>query len=267
MPYTGNIMNRGRYPTMDLSTGLRADHSAGAEPDDPDLWRGSAAAGPGPDYGSPGVWVDSGPDAPHTGERVESTSHWSDSHPGLTPTRLGWVDSQYVARDQMMAAHSHRDPGTERSYPREAQFTSAGLGTIVNRQQGQASWEPGLSGPLARGSNSYAQNNPASEVYGGEGMRLGYDVLTWGEYRSPTKQISEYHLRALAREEVAFPVDTPAVPDPAPYTPFGTGTMTQLLPYGSRPRLFAAPGPNAMSEASMAAAPPPAGEFASDGWG
>lgn len=268
MPYTGNLMNQGRYPTMDLSTGLRSDHTAGAEPDDPDLWGGSAPAGPGPDYGQPGVWVaDPDPAAPHSGVPVETSSHWAESAPSLTPTRLGWVDAQYVSRDQMMAAHSHRDPGTDRAYPQEAQFTSAGLGTIVNRQLGQRSWEPELSGPLARGANSYAQNNPATEVYSGEGMRYGYDVMTWGEYRSPTKQISEYHLRALAREEVNFPVDGPAVDNPAPFTPFGTGTQTQLSPYGSRPRLFAAPGPNAMSEASMAAEAPADGGFASDGWG
>lgn len=268
MPYTGNLVASARYPTVDLSTPLDGAHAAGAAPDDADMFGGSAPAGPGPDYGSPGIWVAPEQTAPGSGVHPDRAGHWADSAPALTPTRLGWVEGQYVARDQLLSSHSATDSGTEQSYPREAQFLSAGLGTIVNRQPGQHSWEPGLSGPLARGSNSYAQNNPSSEVYDGEGMRYGYDVLTWGEYRSPTKQAMEYNLRAVARQDVAFPVDTPALADPAPYSGFGTGTQTQRSPYGSWPRLFTPPNTSAISDATMATQQPPADNgFASDGWG
>lgn len=267
MPYTGNLVRQSRYPTVELSSGLKMDHAAGAEPDDADMFGGSAPAQPGPDWGSPGLWVAPERDAPHTGVHPDPTGHWAPSAPALTPPRLGWVDAQYVARDQMIASHSARDASTDQSYPTEPQFLSRGLGAIVNRQQGQRSWEPGLSGPLARGSNSYAQNNPATEVYDGEGMRYGYDVLTWGEYTSPTVQAMQYNLRAVGREEVHFPVDTPEVKDPGPFSGFGTGTMTAQSPFGNWPRLFTPPGTSAMSDVSMASQGETDSPFASDGWG
>lgn len=268
MAYTGNLVQQARYPTVALSAGLKDDHAAGAEPDDADIFGGSAPAGPGPDYGSPGLWVGPTPETPGSGLPVDESSHWAHTAPALTPPRLGWVDAQYVSRDQMLKAHGARDAATVTSLPSENQFTFRGQANLVNRQEGQASWEPELSGPLARGSNSYAQNNPGTEVYGGAGMRRGYDTLTWGEYSSPFPQQMQYQLRAVGREEAYFPVDTPAVTDPVPGGGWGTGTQTQLSPYGSIPRLFSAPNTSAISDATMAEQDAPAdGGFASDGWG
>lgn len=266
MTYTGNLIQSARFPTVELSAGLKSDHAAGAEPDDADVFGGSAPAGPGPDYGSPGLWVAPETQAPGSGMPLDASSHWTYDGPALTPPRLGWVDAGYVARDQMMKSHSARDASTARAIPTEPQFQFRGQGNIVNRQMGQASWEPGLSGPLARGSNSYDENNPPTEVYDGAGWRRGYDTLTWGEYTSPTVQQMRYQLRAVATETVHFPVDTPAVPNAVPGGGWGTGTQTQLSPYGSTPRLFAPPSQSAISDATMAQQSEPVSEFVSDGW-
>ena len=268
MPYTGNLVQEARYPTVELSARLHPEHVAGAAPDDADMWGGSARPEPGPDYGSPGLWVAPETEAPQTPGRPDPQSHTSPTAPRLTPPRLGWVEAQQVARDQMMAAHSARDSGTDASLPREAQFTFTGQGNIVNRQMGQRSWEPGLSGPLARGRNSYAQNNPPTEVYGGEGMRYGYDVLTWGEYSSPTVQAMRYTLRAVGREEVHFPVDTPVIENARPGGNFGSGTQTARSPFGGLPRIFQPPAVTAMSDVTMAQEQTTGmSDFASDGWG
>lgn len=267
MPYTGNIMQEARYPTVAMSASLHTEHTAGSVPDDADLFGGSGPAGPGPDYGSPGLWVDPSTAAPQTTERPDAQTHHAATAPRLTPPRLGWVQAQQVARDQMMAAHSARDADTAASLPREDQFTFAGQRNLVNRQQGQRSWEAGLSGPLARGRNSYAQNNPSTPVYGGEGMRYGYDVLTWGEYRSPTVQRMRYTLRAVGREQVHFPVNTPPVQDPRPFTGFGSGTQRFSAGPFNRPRLFQPPAVTAISDVTMAESQAVAGDFASDGWG
>ncbi|MBW5252047.1 hypothetical protein JGS39_24110 [Streptomyces sp. P01-B04] len=267
MVYSGNLVQQARYPTVALSVALSGDHAAGAEPDDADMFGGTAPAGPGPDYGSPGLWVAPETAAPASGMPMDPSSHWAYDAPALTPPRLGWVDAQYVARDQMLKSHGAVDASTVTSLPREPQFQFQGQGNIVNRQQGQTSWEPELSGPLARGPNSYAENNPSTEVYDGAGMRLGYDTLTWGEYSSPGPQQMQYQLRAVGAEEVNFPVDTPAIPNSAPYSGWGTGTQIQQSPYGSIPRLFAAPSTSAISDATMAEQQDAGGEFSSDGWG
>lgn len=267
MAYTGNLVSQARYPTVELSAPLHPEHTAGAVPDDADVFGGHAPAGPGPDYGSPGLWVGAEESAPHTPGRPDPQSHTSPTAPRLTPPRLGWVAAQGVARDQMMAAHSARDSGTDASLPREPQFTFTGQRNIVNRVQGLGPWEPGMSGPLARGRNGYDQNNPPTVVYDGAGMRLGYDTVTWGEYRSPTVQAMRYRLRAVGREEVHFPVDTPAIEGARPGRGWGTGIQTAVsLP--NKPRLFQAPGVSAMSDVTMAEdQADDGGGFASDGWG
>lgn len=267
MPYTGNLVNNSRYPVVALSAPLHPEHTAGAVPDDADVFGGSAPAEPGPDYGSPGLWVDAGEASPDTPGRPDPQSHTAPTSPKLTPPRLGWVDAQQVARAQMMASHSARDSGTAASLPAEPQFTFSGQGNLINRQQGLGPWEPGLTGPLARGRNGYDQNNPSSIVYDGAGMRLGYDVFTWGEYKSPTVQRMRYMLRAVGREEVHFPRDTPAIENARPGGGWGTGTQTAaFLP--NRPRLFQPPGTNAMSDVVMAQdRADDGGGFASDGWG
>jgi hypothetical protein len=267
MTYTGNLVQNARYPTVALSAGLLPDHQAGAEPDDADIFGGNGPAPAGPDWGSPGMWVAPETAAPQSGTRPDPSSHWAYSAPSLTPPSLGWVDAQYVARDQMMNSHSAVDAATASSLPTEAQFRFTGQGNIVNRQEGQVSWEPELSGPLARGNNSYSENNPSTEVYGGAGWRRGYDTLTWGEYSSPGPQQMQYQLRAVGAEEVSFPVDTPALQNPGPYSGWGTGTQVQQSPYGSTPRLFAAPSTSAISDATMAQQADPTGDFSSDGWG
>lgn len=268
MPYTGNLVMSARYPTSNMSVGVSEEHRAGAAPDDADLFGGSAPAGPGPDYGSPGRWVDPELGAPQTaGLRYDPQSHVSRTAPRLTAPRLGWVEAQQVAQAQMLAAHSARDSATEASKPREQQFEFRGQRNLVNRQEGQRSWEPGLSGPLARGANSYAQNNPSTIVYDGEGMRYGYDVLTWGEYRTPVPFERRYRIRAVAREEVHFPVDTPVIDNARPGGNFGSGTQTTHKPW-SIPRLFAPPSAHAMSDVTMSTqGDATAGGFAADGWG
>jgi hypothetical protein len=266
MPLSGNLVNNARYPTVELSAPLDATHAAGAAPDDADIFGGSAPAGPGPDYGSPGMWVAPETGTPHTGVHPDAQTHWSTTAPVLTPPRLGWVDAAYVARDQMMKSHSARDSSTSVAIPHESQFLSAGQGNIVNRQQGQMSWEPGLSGPLARGSNSYAENNPSTVVYDGDGWRRGYDTLTWGQYRSPTKQMMEYTLRALGQQDVHFPVDTPALVGQGPGGGFGSGTQIAQSPYGSVPRLYTPPNTSAISDLTMAAQGLADSGFSSDGW-
>lgn len=269
MPLTGNLVQTARYPTVALSAPLSGDHTAGAVPDAKDIFGGDAPAEPGPDYGTPGVWVAPEETTPHTPWRPDRLTHQAATAPRLTPERLGWVEAQYVARDQMMIAHGYSDASTALKEPQQPEVESAGAGNIVNRQQGLTSWESGLSGPLARGRNSYAQNNPGTVVYDGAGLRLGYDVLTWGEYHSPTKQAMEYQLRAVPRQTVTFPVDTPPVQDPMPFTSPFSGTQTALSPYGGRPRLFTPPNTSGMSDVAMATAPAPTSTFASDGegWG
>lgn len=271
MPYTGNLAQTARYPTVALSAPIHDDHAAGAAPDDADMWGGQAPAGPGPDWGSPGLWVDREQAPPQSGSRPDAQSHVSLTGPRMDANRLGWVMAQQAGQAQMLASHAVRDAGTDLSLPRESQFQFLGQRNAVDRQQGQRSWEPGLSGPLARGRNSYAQNNPPTEVYGGEGMRYGYDTLTWGEYRTPLPMAMKYGLRAVGMEQVHFPVDTPPVADPSMRSSFSSGTQTARNVLFNVPRMYAPPSSTSISDATMAAQGDAQGDggdgFASDGWG
>lgn len=269
MPYTGNLAQTARYPTVDLSSKLDQAHAAGAVPDDADMWGSQGPAEPGPDWGSPGMWVggdDSGPTG--TGWRPDPTSHSAPAPPRLDPPRAGWVAAQQIAAREMMRTHSQRDADLDLSNPGVPLFNFQGQRNEVDRQEGQRSWEPGLTGPLARGRNSYAQNNPSSIVYGGEGMRYGYDVLTWGFYRTPTPMQMQYHLRAVAGQTVQFPVDTPQV-TPNARASFSTGTQIAMPVNFTTPRTYVPPSSTSISDATMAAQPATVDDtnFASDGWG
>lgn len=267
MAYTGNLAQTARYPTVNLSADIAPDHAADKVPDDADLWGGQNPAGPGPDYGSPGLWVGVQQDAPQAPWRPDPTGHTAPDPPRLDPVRLGWVASQQVAAREMMRTHSAHDADLRLSLPVERNFEFRGQGNAVIRQQGQHSWEPGLTGPLARGRNSYAQNNPPTEVYGGAGMRYGYDTLTWGAYKSPVPMQMQYHIRAVAGQTVQFPVDTPQV-TPNMRTSFSTGTQIARPVLHAIPRLYAPPSATSISDATMAGAPAPEPSgFASDGWG
>lgn len=267
MPYTGNLAKTARYPTNDLSADIAPDHAAGKTPDAMDLWGAQDPAGPGPDYGSPGLWVGVQQDAPQSAWRPDPMRHTAPDPPRLDPARVGWVAAQQVAAREMLRTHSASDADTILSMPVQPSFDFAGQRNSITRQEGVTSWEPGLSGPLARGRNSYAQNNPPTEVYGGAGMRRGYDTITYGFYRTPLPMQMQYHLRAVAGQTVQFPVDTPQV-SPNMRTSFSTGTQTARPVLHSIPRLYAAPSSTSISDATMAAAPPvEAAGFASDGWG
>lgn len=269
MPYTGNLAQTARYPSVDLAPRLDGAHAAGAVPDDHDIWGSQDPAGPGPDYGNPGMWVggdDAGPQG-GTGWRPDPTAHEAPAPPRLDPPRAGWVANQQIAAREMMRTHSARDADLTLSLPVQTQFLFAGQRNEVDRQQGQHTWESGLTGPLARGRNGYAQNNPPTIVYDGAGMRYGYDTLTWGYYRTPLPMQMRYALRAVASQTVAFPVDTPATLQNS-RTSFSSGTQIAAPVNWARPRLYAPPSSTSISDATMAAAPAePSDTFATDGWG
>jgi hypothetical protein len=267
VPYTGNLALTARFPSVNLSSDIAPDHAAGKVPDDNDLWGGQTPAGPGPDYGSPGLWVGVQQDAPQAPWRPDPMGHMAPDPPRLDPPRVGWVAAQQVAAREMMRTHGATDADLYLSLPRQPDFDFVGQANSVVRQEGLTSWEPGLSGPLARGRNSYAQNNPPTEVYGGAGMRLGYDTITYGFYRTPIPMQMQYHLRAVAGQRVQFPVDTPQV-TPNMRTSFSTGTQIARPVLHAIPRLYASPSATSISDATMAAAPAvDPGGFASDGWG
>lgn len=267
MPYTGNLKRQqARYPTTVLAGGsVDGGHAAGAEPDSGDMWAGGAAE-PGPDYGNPGQWIDGGPGAPQTAVRPDAQSHVSTTAQGLTPPQLGWVAGAQVAQRQMLAAHSARDAATVLNQPVIPLFDFRGQRNTVEKVEGNRGWDTAQSGALARGSNVYAQNNPPTEVYGGEGMRYGYDCVTFGYYETPLRFERNYRIRALAREEVHFPVDTPAIQNAAPYTGFSSGTQIAKPVLFNFPRLFAPASTSAISDSTMAQQEPqPDSGFAQDG--
>jgi hypothetical protein len=266
MPYTGNLAISARYPAVDLSADIEPAHAAGRAPDAADMWGGQNPAAPGPDYGRPGLWV-GGDDtsAPQAPWRPDPTGHTAECPPRLDPPRAGWVEAQQVAAREMMRTHSADDAELYLSLPQERQFAFLGQTNTVTRQEGQRSWEPGLTGPLARGRNSYAQNNPATAVYGGEGMRYGYDTITYGYYRTPLPMMMRYRLRALATQSVQFPVDTPPVDNPSMRASFSSGIQIARPVLNAVPRLYAPPSSTSISDATMAAAPVEASDvFASD---
>lgn len=266
MPYTGALVKAARYPTTDVAPGpVDPGHEAGKEEDNPNPFAGGKA-GPGPDWGSPGLWVAPETTAPQSGTRPATGGHWAGDTPGLIQPRLGWVAASAVARDQITYAHSRRDASTDQQIPHVPRFQFRGQGNTVDRIEGTSGWETGLTGPLARGPNVYAQNNPPTEVYGGAGMRDGYDVVTFGQYQTPLPLERRYRIRAVAREEVHLPVDTPPITDAAPYTSWSSGTQTAAQAT-MRPRLWSPPSTTAMSDATMAGQADVTGsEWASDGW-
>lgn len=265
MPYTGNLMKDARYPTTRLAPGpVDPGHTAGREEDNPSPFGGGTAP-VGPDWGNPGLWVAPEEAAPQSGAQPNHGGHMGPHRQPLVNPRIGWVDSQRVAADQMLTAHGCSDASTAQQQPEVPRFQFQGQGNVVERRGGQHGWEEGMSGPLARGPNVYGQNNPPTEVYDGAGMRYGFDTITFGNYITPHRFERNYRIRAVAREEIHMPVDTPAIQDAAPYTSFSSGTQTAESPW-MRPRLWAPPASTAMSDATMAAESDTAGQFASDGW-
>jgi hypothetical protein len=121
---------------------------------------------------------------------------------------------------------------------------------------------------LVMGRNSYDQTNEPNEVYGSGGesnvgrYRLGVRIEEWGLYEYHLPQGQDAELRAYTGLEPQFPVDKPAVEDPAPYTPSSSGTTRWNQPIWQDPSMFALPSETAMTDYMIAnEQPAPVSQF------
>ena len=256
MPYTGNLVRQATIPRIDQSSPIDPVHASDQWWETP--WSPQPAPPmPGTDAVTVGGGFTQGPEAvPHTvGAMLADPTHTAGDGPTAYDNELEW-DRQ--------SAHVHDQVTFEPlRYPI---LPAQGTGYSVTTREGMSGWTPPTE-VLLGGRNASSQQNPDTELYGPSGFRPGSDTVTLGQYASPANPWASYDLRAVERETVVMPVDTPVPADPSPWTSPFSGSMWfgGSQPLFNQPMMYAPPSTTSISDQILAAETSGAGTFTDDG--
>lgn len=254
--YTGALTRKAHYAIPnDVAPGVSKDH-VNVNPN-PDIFDNAVTP---PSAQSGDVW---NPAEALTVSQVVGSpapvAHWFNCEPAV-PSSVPYGTAQQTMQDRLMVNHSfiNYQADSVRLYQHESEGVSIG-------------WEPGRmpqhSGEsvgdnesyLMMGRNSYDVTNQPNEVYAGDAAnvgryRVGQRISMFGLYENPHGKFGQdASLRAYTGLAPQFPVDKPAIADPAPYTPNSTGTTTWKLPAFQLPSLFGLPSETAVTDFTLAA--------------
>lgn len=244
MTYTGHLVRQATMPTIRRSSPVDPVHAS-------DQWWPTPwdpkPAPPMPESGA--VTVGGGftqaPEAiPYTsGPMLADPTHTAGDGPTAYDNELEWDRQSAEIHDQVTFEPTR--------YPA---LLAQGTGYTVDTRDGMAGWTPPAE-VLFSGRNASPQQNPDTDLYGPAGFRTGTDTVTFGQYESPANPWAQYDLRAVEREMVTLPVDTPVPSDPGPYTsPFsGDAWFGASQPLYNEPMAYAPPSPTSISDQILAA--------------